>query len=395
MSSRKITLILTAVSGVVILFFLMTLVNQLFAFTDLIARYNQTAGTLAFWTISLLLLGLLLVPVYYVVRLPARLEYPEEGDAAGIAAYRLSLCTALNRNPRLKKHGLVVRDDNLNHALSVLDAEARSEVKRTAGIVFVSTAISQSGKLDGLVVLVLLIKMVWRVAHIYHQRPAWSNLVHLYANVAGTTLIAASIEEIDMAEQMEPVIGELIGSTAFGSIPGLGQISDFVFRSVMEGAVNAFLALRMGEVAIGYSNSTTAPSRSRIRRSASLKALDTLRVVMKENVSEVIGALVKAGKKRLWFSKRPAGEGSDGGAAGHTSGGGHSDSAARGTDGGASTYGGSNAAGEANTSGGLNSSGGSSGWSDTANQDQPPRKQLPGKDATGIWDSISSIWNRK
>ncbi|MCC5926990.1 MAG: DUF697 domain-containing protein [Bacteroidetes bacterium] len=304
---KNITYIIAAVSSLVIIFFLITLVNQLFAFTDIISRYSETAGYVAFIVISVLLLALLIAPVYYILRLPPRLEYPSSDDPQSIRIYRNALCKNLNKNKHLKKHKLTVTDANLDLALTLLDAEARAEIKRVAGIVFVSTAISQSGKLDGLVVLVLLIKMVWRVAHIYNQRPAISNLVTLYANVAGTTLVAGSIEEIDMSEQMEPVIGELMGSTVFGSIPGMGQLSDFVFRSVMEGSINAFLALRMGEVAIGYSNSTGAPERKGIRRSASLKALESLRVIVKENATHVLQALYKAGKKRFsfGFGKKP------------------------------------------------------------------------------------------
>jgi len=297
-------LLLTTLSAIIILFFLITLVNQLFGLVDIVARYNEGLSQFVFVIFSLLLLGLLIAPVYFIIRLPAKLEYPASNDENEIALYKKKLAGNLNKNKHIKNAGFEVDEHNLDEALLILEKEARKEVNRASAIVFVSTAISQSGKLDSFVVLALLVKMVWKVAHIYNQRPAISNLVRLYANVAGTTLIAANLDEIDMSEQMEPVIAELVGSTALGVVPGFSQITAFGFSCVMEGSVNAFLALRMGEVAIGYSGSITKPERGVVRKSASLKALKSLRTIVKENGKEVLKALFNASKKRFaWTGK--------------------------------------------------------------------------------------------
>jgi len=297
--------LLTALSVVLILFFLITLVNQLFGLVDIVARYSETASQFVFVVLSVLLLALILAPVYFIIRLPARLEYPESGNKDEIAAYKKKLSLSLNKNKHIKKAGLVVDEQNLDEALKLLEKEARKEVNQISTLVFVSTAISQSGKLDSFVVLAFLVKMVWRVAHIYNQRPAITNLVRLYANVAGTTLIAANIDEIDISEQMEPVIAELVGSTALSAVPGFSQITAFGFSCVMEGSVNAFLALRMGEVAIGYSGSITEPERRAIRKSATLKALTSLRTIVKDNGKKVLRALFDASKKRfIWSGKK-------------------------------------------------------------------------------------------
>lgn len=300
---KKIKYIIASISIFVILFFLITLVNQLFGLVDIISRYSEFAGQLTFVSISLLLIFILVAPLYYIVRLPARLEYPASDDEESIGIYKKKLCRNLNKNKYIKASNFVVDEKNLNEALNILDKEARKEVNRISAIVFISTAISQSGKLDSFVVLTLLVKMVWKVAHIYNQRPAVTNLINLYANVAGTTLIAGSIQEIDMSEQMEPVIAELLGSTMLSAVPGLSQITEFGFKCVMEGSINAFLALRMGEVTIGYSNSISKPNRKLIRRSATIKAINSLRIIVKENGKDVLNALFNATKKRLFWSK--------------------------------------------------------------------------------------------
>lgn len=308
---RKIKYLIISVSSFVILFFLITLVNQLFGLVDIISRYSPAAGQLSFILISILLIVIIAAPLYYIIRLPARLQYPANDDSESLALYRKKLCQNLNRNKHIKTHNMIVTDTNLNEAIQILNDEARKEVNRVSAIVFISTAISQSGKLDSFVVLTLLIKMVWKVAHIYNQRPALTDLMSLYANVAGTTLIAGSISEIDLSEQMEPVIAELFGSTVLGAMPGLSQITEFGFKCVMEGSVNAFLALRMGEVSIAYSSSISKPDRRLIRKSATLKAVDSLRVIVSENGREVVKALTSAIKKRFSRAKKTAASNQD------------------------------------------------------------------------------------
>lgn len=301
---KKLKYIITSISILVIFFFLITLVNQLIGLIDIISRYSEFAGQIAFISSSVLMIIILAAPLYYLMRLPSRLEYPIANDEESIRIYKKKLCRNLNKNKYIKKSNIHVDETNIDDALKILDKEARKEVNRISGIVFISTAISQSGKLDSFVVLVLLVKMVWKVAHVYNQRPAVTGLINLYANVAGTTLIAGSIEEIDMSEQMEPVMAELLGSTALSAIPGLSQITEFGFKCVMEGSINAFLALRMGEVTIGYSNNVTQPNRKLIRKFATIKAIDSLRVIVKENGNEVLKSLFKASKKRFIWSKK-------------------------------------------------------------------------------------------
>lgn len=297
---KKIQYITVSVSILVIILFLITLVNQLFGLVDIISRYSDLAGQIAFISISVLLAIILAAPLYYIIRRPARVEYPESDDEESHQRYKKNLCRILNRNKYIRKSKIIVDENNLNEALDILDKEARNEVNRISAIVFITTAISQSGKLDSFVVLALLVKMVWKVAHIYNQRPAITDIIHLYANVAGTTLIAGSIEEIDLSEQMEPVIAELLGSSTLSIIPGLSQISAFGTQCLMEGSINAFLALRMGEVTIAYSNFITNQNRKSIRKSATIKAIHSLRIIIKENAKKVVDGLCSATKKRVF-----------------------------------------------------------------------------------------------
>ena len=64
---------------------------------------------------------------------------------------------------------------------------------RDCGVV--STVVSQSGRLDGLMVIVTNCRLVWQIAHLYWQRPALSDLLALYSNVAAGAFIAQNIED--------------------------------------------------------------------------------------------------------------------------------------------------------------------------------------------------------
>jgi hypothetical protein len=76
-------------------------------------------------------------------------------------------------------------------------SDHRKQVPSTASPVFLSTAVLQSGRLDVLVVLAAQTRLIWRIAHVYYQRPSLRDFAQLYVNVASTALVAAGIEDID------------------------------------------------------------------------------------------------------------------------------------------------------------------------------------------------------
>jgi len=317
---HKIKVAAILLSLIVIAFFLITVINQMTIFAGFVSNYSPGLGQVLLSFFAVLLLILLLLPVYFYIRLPERLSYPDPDKPDDVAAYREKLVNNLNRNRFIRQAGLNVEAGNLDEAMDILDREAHREVKQAASVIFVSTAVSQSGKLDAFIVFTLLAKMVWRIAHIYNQRPSYASLFSLYANVAGTTLIAGSVDEIDISEQLEPVLGELIGASVFGAIPGLSQISAFTFSCLMEGSINSFLALRMGEVTIGYSRSITKPDRRELRKSASRSAVVRLKKIIGEFGWQVISSIKKAGQKstrnyidekKKWFRWPSKDEGAD------------------------------------------------------------------------------------
>jgi len=151
----------------------------------------------------------------------------------------------------------------------------------------------QNGRLDGLIVLFTQIQMVGRIARIYVQRPSPRELMRLYANVVGTAFIASGLESLDVGEMVAPLAVSVVPALK-GGIPGLSGISALLVKCVSNGAANAFLTLRVGEVARRYCELTSRCSAELIRKSATTAAVQHLGRIVREN-----GALVV---KKIWAS---------------------------------------------------------------------------------------------
>lgn len=140
---------------------------------------------------------------------------------------------------RLKKNKLledknikILNNEDLLKAINELNQIADKEIKNSSVGIFTVTAISQSDRLDGLVVLILLIKMIYRIAVIYNLRQKISELIQLYANVFTTSFIVYSVEEIDINEQLEPLtnnITEISVIKTLQSVPFSALIGNMIF----------------------------------------------------------------------------------------------------------------------------------------------------------------------
>jgi len=166
-------------------------------------------------------------------------------------------------------------------------------VRKTASTVFLSTALMQNGRLDALILLFTQIQMVTRVARVYVQRPSTRETVRLYINVAGTAFIASGLESLDLGEMVAPLATSVVPALK-GGIPGLAGISALLVKCVSNGAANAFLNLRVGEVERRYCELTSRGSPEAIRKSATAAAVQHLGRIVREN-----GALVV---RKIWES---------------------------------------------------------------------------------------------
>src|SRR5881394_429272 len=293
-SVRRIVFVVIALGAISVLSLIVAGAASLISLAD---RIHPVAGTIVFWSICLAAGFFALYCVIAYARLPAALIPPEETSGSKHEAYLQALCARLATNPRTRDLPLTTPEE-IEAAVRQLSNEADKVVRRTASTVFLSTALMQNGRLDGLVVLFTQIQMVNRVARIYVQRPSPRELMRLYANVAGTALIASGLESLDLGEMVAPLATSVVPAIK-GGIPGLSGISALLVRSISNGAANAFLTLRVGEVARRYCALTSRCSRDAIRKSATAAAVHHLGRIVREN-----GALVV---RKIWEAARDSG----------------------------------------------------------------------------------------
>jgi hypothetical protein len=288
-NARRIIIALVVLVTVCVLSLIVAGVTSLISLAE---RIHPLAGSIVFWTAVLAAAWAALYCAIAYAKLPAALIPPEEESGPKHDAYLEALRVRLAANPRTRGNPLSTQEE-MENAISVLSAEADAVVRRTASTVFLSTALMQNGRLDALILLFTQIQMVTRVARVYVQRPSPRELIRLYLNVAGTAFISSGLESLDLGEMVAPLATSVVPALK-GGIPGLSGISALLVKCVSNGAANAFLTLRVGEVARCYCELTSSTSSELIRKSATAAAVQHLGRIVREN-----GALVV---RKIWES---------------------------------------------------------------------------------------------
>ncbi len=284
-------------SVLILLLFILFVINQTAQVVQLAEKVTPSFGNLVFWVLLLVYAVLILVPVFLFLRLPKSLVPPKSEDTPEFDVYLAALKRRLASNPLLKGLEFSSRQQ-VDEALAILAKKSDEIIQQTASTVFISTAISQSGRLDAFLVLSAQSRMVLRIARLYYQRPTLRDLIQLYANVAGTAFLASEFEDIDISEQVEPLLSSTLGALAV-TIPGVQLAASILVNSVLTGAANAFLTLRVGIVARRYCGSLAISEKRALRRAASAEAAKLLGSIVKQGTTKVSKALWKASKGKV------------------------------------------------------------------------------------------------
>jgi hypothetical protein len=270
--------ILVALGSLVLLYLSIVLVASITQLADAADRVYQGMGQPVFWVLMAMFLFFLISPFYLYFKLPKALIPPAETTGPKHDEYLAQVRKRLSSNIRLKDVPVDSHSD-IEAAMVILSKGADKVIREIAGAVFVSTAIMQNGRLDGLITLVTQVRMVWRIACVYQQRPSPRQMVYLYSNVGANALLAESIDDIDLSE----IIAPMLSSSMASAIPG----ASLIVNSITNGAANAFLTLRVGIIARQYCEPLSTPKRRVVRRYATLSAIAMVGNIVKENSSSI------------------------------------------------------------------------------------------------------------
>ena len=271
------------------------IVNQTAQAVALANTFHPTAGRIVLAALLIFYATAIAMPVMIWYRIPRALTLPESGEAS--PEYVQALEVRLRANP-LITDAMDSGKPGIEKAFRHIDGLSGVVIKKTAATLFVTTAISQNGQLDALMVLAAQTRMIWQITRMYNQRPSLQELVQIYAHVAVTVFVAAELEDLDIAEQVEPVITAAVGSSVVGMIPGASMVASIVTQSLIEGTANAYLTLRVGVICQNYCKSVLTPfDARRARRQASLTAASMLGAIVTASAGKVVKAILDAAKK--------------------------------------------------------------------------------------------------
>ena len=172
------------------------------------------------------------------------------------------------------------------------DDEASKVVRRAALNVFIVTGISQNGSLDIITAFGMNIQMINRLVGLRHSRPSLTQLLELYVIVISSALIISITDEI--FDQIDT--SELLGSMAGGVA---GSIAKTFLSSSVNGAMNAYLTLRIGKLTMKYlelGSKAYKKNKKKIRKEARRSALKELPAVAKSGLEQV----ASAAKESTW-----------------------------------------------------------------------------------------------
>lgn len=294
---RRLAAILLPVAILALAGFAVIVVNQSFELVQLADRLHPIAGDIVFWSIIAVFGFSVGVPLFAILTLPSALIAPEQAEGPEHERHLARLRKRLAGNPHVQGAPREIVD--IEAALAQLDAIADQRTRATASQVFMTTAISQNGSLDSLLVLTAQSKLVLEIARTYYQRPTIRDLLYLYSNVAATAFIAAELEDIDLTEQLQPILTAVLGSSV-AAIPGMSAAAGLFVNSVTTGAGNAYLTLRVGIITRHYCRSVVRPERRTIRHVAALQAARLLGGIARDGAASVAAAIWA--KPRRYFA---------------------------------------------------------------------------------------------
>ncbi len=139
----KITLFIAAIG---ILSFILFIISQTAQVTTLATQINPVFGQIVLWALIVTYIAFALIPLIIYLRLPPPLNPPKSEDSPEFEKHLNALRRQLSVNPHLEKPDLSSRQ-KIEEALALLNEKATVLIKETASTVFLTTAVSQNGRL--------------------------------------------------------------------------------------------------------------------------------------------------------------------------------------------------------------------------------------------------------
>lgn len=243
----------------------------------------------AFYAVFVVVLYFLIIrPIIIIVKSPSLsiATSLEPNDPQVYAIYKRVSKNIVKNNNLPKDDQLLLtkynsREELLINLQFVFEKSVKPDLNRIiineAKTVMISTAICQSARFDMITVFAVNLKMIKNLVEKCGFRPSMKNLSKLTVNVFSTALIAEGLENINIEDIVPKSSLEFLNN-----MPYIGTI----IESVVQGAANAIMTLRIGCVCRRYLFSDgNIITKEEIRKQAYKEAMKLIPLVVADTIT--------------------------------------------------------------------------------------------------------------
>ncbi len=272
----------------VLLLFLIILISSLLDIGEKLRRISPYAEY-GFYALVVLLTYLgIIQPIIIIVRSPSLsiATSLDQSNPKAVAIYKKVAKNIVKSNELPEEERILLtqyknKEELLFNLQYVFERTVKNQLNRIiihdAKTVMISTAICQSARFDMITVFAVNLKMVKELVVQCGFRPSMKNLSKLTIQVFGTALIAEGLENLKLEDIMPKSSLDFLNN-----MPYLGV----VLESVLQGAANALMTLRIGCVCRRYLFSDgSVITKEDIRKQAYKETLKLLPMVVADTIA--------------------------------------------------------------------------------------------------------------
>lgn len=281
--------------GVLILF-LIILISSLLDIGEKLRRVSVYLEYGFYGLVVILFYFVILQPIIIIVKSPSLsiATSLDQNNPKAVAIYKKVAKNIVKSNELPEEEKLLLtqyknKEELLFNLQYVFERTVKKQLNHIiihdAKTVMISTAICQSARFDMVTVFAINVKMIKELVVQCGFRPSMKNLSKLTINVFGTALIAEGLENLKLEDIMPKSSLDFLNN-----MPYLGV----VLESVIQGAANALMTLRIGCVCRRYLfNDGSIITKEDIRKQAYKETIKLLPMVVADTISFFPKRIVK------------------------------------------------------------------------------------------------------
>ncbi|MDE6241607.1 MAG: YcjF family protein [Anaeroplasmataceae bacterium] len=272
----------------VLLLFLLILISSLLDIGEKLRNISVYLEYGFYGLVVLLFYFVILQPIIIILKSPSLsiATSLDQNNPKAVAIYKKVAKNIVKSNELPEEEKILLtqyknKEELLFNLQYVFDKTVKGQLNRIiihdAKTVMISTAICQSARFDMITVFAVNVKMIKELVVQCGFRPSMKNLSKLTINVFGTALIAEGLENLKLEDIMPKSSLDFLNN-----MPYLGV----VLESVIQGAANALMTLRIGCVCRRYLFSDgSVITKEDIRKQAYKETLKLLPMVVADTIS--------------------------------------------------------------------------------------------------------------